>query len=193
MAWALIARRHEASPGRDYAGPAPQGPERSGGRPWPLREPRPAGLPEWNAGVNAAQMTAVERSLLKSEMSPAERAWTDKAMEVMAGPVAPSLTERVTRFRQAQVFIHTWMTEAARAGVSPGQMLDLPEGLLWQLSPSERIVGFEQGSVVTDGPEGMRVFAFQKKGLAKQLRPRVAQRRIAALRDRQLKALELAR
>jgi hypothetical protein len=193
LAWALIARRHEAYPGRDYAEPAPKGPERSEGRPWPLREPRPAGPPEWSAGVNAAQMTAVERSVLKSEMSPTERAWTDKAMEVMIGPVAPSMAERATRWRLAQIFIQTWMFEATRAGVSPSQMLDLQDGMLWRLAPNERIVGFEKGSVVTDGPDGMRAFAFQKQGSIKQLRPRVAQRLIASLRDRQLKALELVR
>lgn len=193
MAWALIARRHEASPGRDNAEPAPKGPERSGGRPRPLREPRPAGSPEWSAGVNAAQMTTVERSVLKSEMSPTERAWTDKAMEVMIRPVAPSMAERATRWRQAQIFIHTWMTEATSAGVSPNQMLDQEAGMLWRLAPNERIVGFEKGSVVTDGPDGMRAFAFHKQGGIKQLRPRAAQRLIASVRDRQLKALEAVR
>lgn len=130
---------------------------------------------------------------MKTEMSPIEREWTEKALEVMTGPVSPSLSERAVRWRQAQLFIQTWMRDATGAGVSPGQMLDVPDGLLWQLSASERIVGFEQGSVVTDGPEGMRAFAFQRQGKIKQLRPRVAQRLISALRDRQLKALELAR
>lgn len=122
-----------------------------------------------------------------------ERAWTEKAVQIVMEPSELSLNERVARWHQAQLFIQTWMYEAVGAGVTPCQMLDVAGGMLWQMRASERIVGFEAGAVVTDGPEGLRVFAFQKQGDPKQLRPRVAQRRIAALRDRQLKAVEMAR
>ena len=92
------------------------------------------------------------------------------------------------RVMAARVFIEKWAGEAARAAVPPACLLKADGGLLWSLSKSERILGFEKKSVVTTGTEGVRAYGFLPCGTAYQLKPRTAARRIAAVLDRHLAA-----
>ncbi len=122
-----------------------------------------------------------------SEIDAIKAPWWELALTLAAARSNRVDVNDIVRLKQVQSFIDQYAVEASAARIQPLQMLDEDKGLLWRLVDGQQIMGFDKGAVITKGVEGLQAYSWNTKGEPYLMRPRTAAKRIAAMRDRQLR------